>query len=68
MLADMEDGYDLKHACCKPGAAAEGYQGSVADAKGGKGSSQDSVHQELAGLFSQAQDRLEAVGRDSFFG
>ena len=30
----------------------------------GKGS----IHQELAGLFSQAQDRLEAVGRDSFFG
>ncbi|CAL5220264.1 g2245 [Coccomyxa viridis] len=28
----------------------------------------DSMHQELARLFSQAQDRLEAVGKDSFFG
>ena len=28
----------------------------------------DSIHQELAGLFSQAQNRLEAVGRDNFFG
>jgi len=58
LFADMEVGYDLEHARCKPSAAAEG-----------KGSnSQDSVHQELAGLFSQAQDRLEAGGKDSFFG
>ena len=28
----------------------------------------DSIHQKLAGLFSQAQDRLEAVGGDSSFG
>lgn len=64
----MEDGYDLQRACCKPGTAAEGCQSGVADARGGGGSSQDSIHQELAGLLSQAQDRLEAVGRGSFFG
>ncbi len=68
MLADMEDDYDLQRACCKPRAAAEGPHSNKADADGGEGSSQDSIHQELAGLFSQAQDRLEAVGRDSFFG
>ena len=57
-FADMEVGYDLERARCKPCAAA----------KGDGSDSQDSVHQELAGLFSQAQDRLEAVGKDSFFG
>ena len=28
----------------------------------------DSIHQELARLFSQAQDRLEAMGKGSFLG
>ena len=66
MYADMEDGYDLQRACCKPSTAAASCHSRAAD--GDEGNSQDSIHQELAGLFSQAEDRLEAVGRDSFFG
>ena len=58
LFADMEVGYDLDRARCKPSAAVEGNASTC----------QDSVHQELAGLFSQVQDRLEAVGKDSFFG
>ena len=68
MLADMEDDYDLQRACCKPHSAADGPDNSQTKADGSDGSSRDGIHQELAGLFSQAQDRLEAVGRDSFFG
>ncbi len=64
----MQDGYDLQRACCKPRSAADSNTSVAADASGGEGSAQDSIHQELAGLFSQAQDRLEAVGTDSFFG
>ena len=68
MLTDMEDGYDLQRAHCKPCTAAAARHTSRAATDGGEGNSQDSIHQELAGLFSQAEDRLEAVGRDSFFG
>ena len=48
-----------EHAPAAPGAAGDSVQ---------CGSAKESIHQELAGLFSQAHDRLEAVGAATFFG
>ncbi len=58
MLSDMEEGYELRQVSWKPTSAA-GRRHRITG---------DNIHQELAGLFSQVQDRLEAVGRNSFFG
>lgn len=66
MPADMAEGYDLEHGRCKPLPALKGHQGISAEGQGS--SHQESVHQELAGLFSQVETRLEAVGFTSFFG
>ena len=68
MLTEMEEGYDLWPASSEPCASAEGCQHSRPDTGSGERGGQDSIHQQLAGLFSQVVDRLEAVGRDSFFG
>ena len=64
----MNEGYDLEKGRCQLGAAGKGRPSSKEAADGVEGGPQDSIHQELAGLFSQAQDRVEAVGTDSFFG
>ena len=80
MRADMEEGYDLQLAGRKASSAAaagEADSSSSAnedddddedDDEGDDVSSQDSIHHRLAAMFDQALDRLEAVGRDSFFG
>ncbi|CAL5220286.1 g2271 [Coccomyxa viridis] len=58
----------LQDSSSKPSNVAGGHQGSMASADDGEGSIQYSTRQELARLYSQARERLEAVGRDSFFG
>ena len=70
--AEMEEGYDLqqsfkplsdedKKAILRTGSI-------IKEDDDGEGSIPDNIHQRLAALFDQAWDRLEAVGRDSFFG
>ena len=68
VLADMEEGYELQTATCNPSSAVEGLNTSTATADSGEGSSQSSIHKELAQLFGQARERFEAVGRGNFFG
>ena len=69
--AEMEKGYNLMEEDCKPPtqeAPANGDGSSDANVNSGDSSSQDSIHHRLASLCDQARERLEAVGRDSFFG
>ena len=70
--AEMEEGYDLQQAF-KPLSDEDKKAilrtGSIIkEDDDGEGSIPDNIHQRLAALFDQARDRLEAVGRDSFFG
>lgn len=67
LLAEMEKDA-LQDSSSKPSNVAGGHQGSMASADDGEGSIQYSTRQELARLYSQARERLEAVGRDSSFG
>ena len=50
---------EMEHATAASEAAGDDVQ---------RGPAQESIHQELAGLFSQAHGRMEAVGTAAFFG
>lgn len=62
----MAEGYDLERGRCKPPNVPPGHAMNTGNAAAPD--APNSIHQQLAGLFDQARDYLEAVGAESFFG